>query len=120
MAPRPKARPLRLAVQDVALSRRKHGFESRRGHQDRRIAQPAASPATATGASVVGGHPLALFAELVDAEPHNIAGLEKEWRLLAHAHAGRRARGNYIAGMKAHELADVADEERGLVDHRRG
>src|SRR4051794_27118858 len=27
------ARPLRLAVQDVALSRRKHGFESRRGHQ---------------------------------------------------------------------------------------
>ena len=25
--------PLRLAVQDVALSRRKHGFESRRGHQ---------------------------------------------------------------------------------------
>src|SRR5438045_2336900 len=27
------SRPLRLAVQDVALSRRKHGFESRRGHQ---------------------------------------------------------------------------------------
>lgn len=25
--------PLRLVVQDAALSRRKHGFESRRGHQ---------------------------------------------------------------------------------------
>ncbi len=27
-------RPLRLAVQDAALSRLKHGFDSRRGHQD--------------------------------------------------------------------------------------
>ena len=33
MAPSLTAWPLRLAVQDVALSRRKHGFESRRGHQ---------------------------------------------------------------------------------------
>src|SRR5438270_11211859 len=29
--------PLRLAVQDVALSRRKHGFESRWGHQRLRL-----------------------------------------------------------------------------------
>ena len=27
----PLERPLRLAVEDIALSRRKHGFESRRG-----------------------------------------------------------------------------------------
>lgn len=28
-----ECRPLRLAAQDAALSRQKHGFESRRGHR---------------------------------------------------------------------------------------
>src|SRR5689334_24997097 len=33
----PNARALRLAVQDVALSRRKHGFDSRRARQKRSV-----------------------------------------------------------------------------------
>src|SRR4051812_45558198 len=64
---------------------------------------------------------LALAPELFDAEFHDVPGLQEyRVRLDAHADAGRCSGGDHVAGMQAHELAEVADQEGRLEDHRAG
>src|SRR5690606_29841766 len=65
-----------------------------------------------------GDGALLLFAEAFHAEPDDAARLEVRRRLLAHADAGRRAGGNDVARLQAHELAQVAHEVRHAEDHR--
>src|SRR5690606_15110429 len=65
-------------------------------------------------------HGLALDAEAVDAGAHRLPALEEDGRLAAHADAGRRAGGDDVAGLEAHEPADIADDPAHAEDHRPG
>src|SRR5437868_147584 len=62
-------------------------------------------------------HALPLLAQALDAEPHLVAGLEVQRRLLPEAHTRRRAGADEIAGVQRHEAADVAHERRDAEDH---
>ena len=62
-------------------------------------------------------HDLTLLAESVNPKPHAVAGPQEHRRVLAHANARRRAGGNDVAGLQAHEMADIADEPRHAEDH---
>ena len=53
----------------------------------------------------IGDYVLVLLAEALDAELDFVAGLEKDWGLLAHAYARRCAGGDDVAGVQAHEAA---------------
>src|SRR5215203_1996698 len=60
---------------------------------------------------------LLLRAEALDAQFHHVAVLEEARRLLAKAHARRRAGGDDVARVQAHELRQVGDEVRDAIDH---
>src|SRR5512147_2922275 len=68
---------------------------------------------------LVGGRydALTLLAEAGDAQVHPVPGPQVERRLLPHADAGGRARGDDVARLQAHEAAQVAHEERDAEHH---
>src|SRR6188768_2827653 len=63
---------------------------------------------------------LPLFSESRDAEPDDAAGAQIYRRLHAVADSGRRAGRDDVAGVQAHELAQVAHEVRHAEHHRLG
>src|SRR3546814_1333971 len=63
---------------------------------------------------------LALLAEAGDAERHGVARLQVARRLLPHADARRRAGGDDVAALQAHEAADVADQVGDAEHHGPG
>src|SRR5687767_1591496 len=63
---------------------------------------------------------LLLLAETGDAQTHDVAGLEVDVRLLAHADPGGRAGRDHIARTQRHELAAIADQRPDAKDHRLG
>jgi hypothetical protein len=67
-----------------------------------------------------GHHFLALLAQALDAQRHDVALLQEQRRLHAHADAGRRAGGDDVAGQQRHELAHVAHHLGGAEDHGLG
>src|SRR3546814_1972549 len=85
----------------------KHEDDSLRGGDDR------ASSASPCGddRSIRADDVLALLAEAGDAERHGVARLQVARRLLSHADARRRAGGDDVAALQAHEAAHVRSEE---------
>src|SRR5687767_5859599 len=67
--------------------------------------------------ALVGFHDLALLAELVDAEAHDVTRTQIDRRLLSEPHARGRAGGNHIARMQAHHGAEIADDGRNAENH---
>ena len=63
---------------------------------------------------------MALSAEAFDAEGHDLSGAEVDGGLLAEAYSGRGAGGDDVAGVEAHEVAEVADQVGDSVDHGGG
>src|SRR5271155_859094 len=63
---------------------------------------------------------LALLAEPVDAKRDDIAGIEEGRRLHPEADAGRRPRGEDVAGQQRQELRDIGEALRHREDHGRG
>src|ERR1700682_450233 len=62
---------------------------------------------------------LLLLAQTLDAKRDDVAGLEiLRRRLHAHAHTGRRARGDHVAGQQGHVLGNVGDHLGNAEDHR--
>jgi hypothetical protein len=59
-------------------------------------------------------------AEPVDAEFHDVAGLQPDRRAVAHPDAGRGAGVDEVAGFEDHELAQVVDDHVRVEDHRPG
>src|SRR5574341_280973 len=53
---------------------------------------------------------LALLAQALDAQAHRLPRHQVLGRLLAQAHTGRRAGSDHVAGLQAHEAAQVAHE----------
>lgn len=74
----------------------------------------------AEAASLPGDHLLLLLAQSLDAERHDIAGLQELRRLHAEAHARRRACGDDITGFEHHELRDIGDDGFHIEDHGLG
>src|SRR3954471_9895710 len=62
---------------------------------------------------------LALPAETLDAELHEIAGLQEGRRALAHPDPGRGSGVDEVAGLEHYELAEVVHDERRPEEHRR-
>src|SRR3954451_286978 len=63
---------------------------------------------------LLSGHGcLALLTEAGDAQTHDLTWLQVEGRLLTKPHARRCAGRDHVARLKAHELADVADQKPG-------
>src|SRR5216683_1108697 len=63
---------------------------------------------------------LALLAETFDAERDDVADIEELRRLHAGADAGRRARGDDVAGQQCHELRNIGNALRHRENHGRG
>src|SRR5215472_6063426 len=63
---------------------------------------------------------LALLAESVDAERDDIADFQELLRFHAEANAGRRARGDDVAGQQRQERRHIGDALRQGEDHGRG
>src|SRR3954451_22824508 len=61
---------------------------------------------------------LALLPEAGDAQTHGLTWLQVKRWLLTEADSGRRAGRDHVAGLQAHELADVADQMSYPEDHR--
>lgn len=60
---------------------------------------------------------LLLFTKPGNAQAHCLARLQISWRLLAEAYARRCSGRNDVAGLQAHEPAQVADQKGNLVNH---
>src|SRR5438046_1433804 len=65
-------------------------------------------------------HGLLLLAETLDAEAHDVAGLEEPLRLHAHADAGRRAGSDDVARHEGEELREIGDDMVDAEHHGRG
>src|SRR6516225_8985417 len=68
----------------------------------------------------IGDAFLGLLTELLDAEMHDVAGLQEKLWLHAETDARRRAGGDHVARLEHHELADIGDEMLDAEDHRLG
>src|SRR5450755_880846 len=69
---------------------------------------------------IPGEHALALLAEVGDAKPHFIAGLQERRRLHPETDTRRRPGGDQVAGVERHETAHIAHEVRDAEDHGLG
>src|SRR5262245_32634915 len=71
------------------------------------------------GTLLVPDYFLLLLAQAVDAEAHDIAGLEIPGRLHSHADTGRRAGGDDVARHQREELREIGDEVEHPEHHGR-
>src|SRR5262252_2673472 len=62
-------------------------------------------------------YPLSRFAELIDAEFHNITGLQILGWLHAHRNARGRSGTDDVAGQQRHKLADIAYQRGNIENH---
>src|SRR5271156_4484268 len=62
-------------------------------------------------------HSLVLLPKAFDAQVDGIAGSQINRRLLSKPYAGRRAGGNNVSGLEAHEAAEIADKVCDSEDH---
>src|SRR5271166_6083788 len=94
------------------------GKGCRSGYSPGRRVANARRPRSVSSSLILADEPLALLAQPLDPEAHRLAGLEEDRRLLAHAHARRRAGGDHVAGEQPHEVAHVGHQLAHAEDHR--
>src|SRR5271165_2638490 len=94
------------------------GKGCRSGYSPGRRVANARRPGSVSSSLILADEPLALLAQAFDSQAHRLPRLEEDRRLLAHAHARRRAGRDHVAREQPDEVADVGHQLAHAEDHR--